>query len=188
MSMSIPSSGSAQAPLRVGDRLPALKGHFLTGRAAVLPEAASGHVALVAMGFTYQSRFRVEAWGAWYRATMGASTDVTFFEVPMIGGLATLARWFIDRGMRDATPVELRDHVITVYGGTGDWKARLSWSPERKDDAYLVVLDREGLVRWLEHGGFDQSRADELQVLLTSLSDGGRTDTDHQPAKRQPRP
>jgi hypothetical protein len=45
---------------------------------------------------------------------------VTFFEVPMIGGLATLGWWFINRGKRSGTPVELHDHVLTVHGGTGD--------------------------------------------------------------------
>ena len=49
-------------PLRVGDRFPALKGQFLTGRDAVLPQASSGQVALVAIGFTYKSRLSVEAW------------------------------------------------------------------------------------------------------------------------------
>src|SRR6187455_2175555 len=136
----------AQHSLRVGDRLPVLTGQFLSGRDAELPRASSGKVALVAMGFTYKSRFPVEAWGAWYRATIGSRPDVTFFEVPMIGGLSTLGRWFIDRGMRRGTPVELHEQVITVYGGTGDWKLRLSHSPEHEDDAYLVVLDRDGVV------------------------------------------
>ena len=37
-----------------------------------------------------------------------SKTDVTLFEVPMIMvGLGTLGRWFIDRGMRKGTPVEL---------------------------------------------------------------------------------
>ena len=89
----------------------------------------------------------------------------------MIGGAATLGRWFIDRGMRNGTPTELHDQVITVYGGTGDWKRRLSYSSEHKDDAYLIVVDREGVVRWLYHGGFDQPRGDELKALLASLAD-----------------
>ena len=100
MSTATLRAAPAQDSLRVGDRFPALKGQFLTGRDAVLPQAASGKVALVAIGFTYKSRFPVEAWADWYRTTIDPRTDVTFFEVPMIGGLATLGRWFIDRGMR----------------------------------------------------------------------------------------
>ena len=169
MSTAALRAGSVQEPLRVGDQLPALKGQFLTGRDAVLPQASSGQVAIVAVGFTYKSRFPVEAWADWYRMTIGSRTGVTFFEVPMIGGLGTLGRWFIDRGMRKGTAVELHDHVITVYGGTGDWKQRLSYSRHHEDDAYVVIIDKKGIVRWLHHGVFDQPVADDLQALLTSL-------------------
>jgi hypothetical protein len=188
MSMATLRAGPAQEPLRVGDRLPMLNGQFLSGRDAELPRASSGKVALVAMGFTYQSRFPVEAWGRWYRATIGSRTDVTFFEVPMIGGLSTLGRWFIDRGMRSGTPAELHEQVMTVYGGTGDWKRRLSYSPEHEDDAYLIVLDGDGIVRWLHHGGFDQARADDLRRFLTSLADRRTPVADRDLADRRSEP
>ena len=171
MSAATLRAAPVQSSLRAADPLPQLKGQFLTGRDAVLPQAASGHVALVAIGFTYQSRFPVEAWADWYRTAIGSRTDVMFFEVPIIGGLAKLGRWFIDRGMRNGTPPALHERVITVYGGTDDWKRRLSYSPQHGDDAYLVVLDREGVVRWLHHGAFEQSRAVELQGVLESLAD-----------------
>lgn len=170
MSMAIIRAGAAEESLRVGDRLPELKGQTLTGRTAVLPQASAGTVTLVAMGFTYSSRYAVEAWADWYRTTIGSKMDVTFFEVPMIGGLATLGRWFIDRGMRNGTPVGLHDQVITVYQGTGEWKKRLSYSADHKDDANLMVIDRAGMLRWLNHGGFDTSWSDELKTLLAQLA------------------
>ena len=52
----------AAVELPLGERLPALKGEFLTGKPAVWPEAASGRVALLTLGFTYDSRLAVEAW------------------------------------------------------------------------------------------------------------------------------
>jgi hypothetical protein len=90
--------------------------------------------------------------------------------------------------MRSGTPVELHDRVITVYGGTGDWKRRLSYSPEHKDDAYLIVLDTSGVVRWLYHGGFDQSQADHLYALLPSLADRGPTAANDRLAPRNVEP
>ncbi len=133
-------ASAAEDSLRVGERMPELKGQTLTGRTAVLP------------------------------------------------GVATLGRWFIDRGMRSGTRVELHDHVITVYGGTSDWKQRLSYATLHEDDAYLIVLDSEGVVRWLHHGVFDQSRTDELKGLLASLA--GRhpvaTGPDHPVQRSEP--
>jgi len=43
-------------------------------------------------------------------------------------------------------------------------------SANHKGDVYLVVLDRDGIVRWLHHGGFDTSWSDELNALLASLA------------------
>jgi hypothetical protein len=170
MSMSIASLHAASeiAPLRAGDALPHLEGEFLTGRAAVLPAASSGKVTFILMGFTYASRFPVETWGEWFRKTAGTRRDVTFFEVPMIGGLAKLGRWFIDSGMRKGTPAALHENVITVYSKAGDWKQRLGVSPANEDDAFLILVDEEGVVRWLFHGKFDDARAEELKSLLES--------------------
>jgi hypothetical protein len=141
--------------LQVGVRLPVLSGDYLSGRKAVLPDAAKDKVALLALGFTYESRHAVEAWTGRFRKDFGKEAAATFYEIPMIGGAGRLGRWFIDRGMRKGTPKELHENVITVYGGTGPWKRRLNFKDP--DAAYLVLLDRTGTVRWLHTGKFDES-------------------------------
>jgi hypothetical protein len=83
---------------------PALKGEFLTGQPAELPDAAAGRVALLALGFTYDSRFAVEERVGRFRREIGNQPLVTFYEIPMIGGMARLGKWFIDSGMRKGTP------------------------------------------------------------------------------------
>ena len=185
MAMGILHARAAQDALRLGDRMPELTGQTLTGRTTSLPQASAGKATLVLMGFTYKSRVAVEAWADWYRATTDPSAAVTFFEVPMIGGMATLGRWFINRGMRGGTPVELHDQVITVYGGTGDWKRRLAYSTRHEDDAYLIVFDGQGVVRWLHHGEFDQVRADQLKGLLASLAGGSPVTAEPNPSDRR---
>ena len=93
-------ASSAIPVLSSGQPMPSLKGEFLTGRRTLLPEAASGRVALLAFGFTYNSRFAVEAWVGRFRKDFGAKPKVTFYEIPMIGRMARLGKWFIDSGMR----------------------------------------------------------------------------------------
>ena len=145
---------AAPDELAVGNPLPALKGEFLTGRDALLPQAASGRVALLLLGFSYNSRFAVEAWAKKFRAQFGTDPRVTFYEVPMIGGLSRLGKWFIDGGMRRGTPKADYEHVITVYGGTEPWKRHVAFrDPEA---AYLILLDKNGRVAWRSAGGLTE--------------------------------
>lgn len=155
--------------LRNGDPLPPLKGEYLTGKSATLPAVGAGKTTLLLLGFTYASRVPVEAWGQWFRDTIGVGPDRILFEVPMIGGLAKMGRWFIDRGMRKGTPAALHENVITVYANAGDWKTRLAVSSRNDKDAFVIVLDRGGLVRWLHHGPFDAARAQELKAVWAEV-------------------
>jgi hypothetical protein len=155
------------AAIEIGETLPPLKGEFLTGRQAILPAAAQGKPALLALGFTYKSRFAVEEWVKNFRAAFDADSRVTFFEVPMLGGMATMGKWFIDSGMRRGTPKADHEHVITVYGGAGDWKKRLRYS--LPDAAYLLLIDKDGKVVWKHAGPFAQPQFAELSARLKSL-------------------
>jgi hypothetical protein len=153
--------------IQLGESMPLLRGEFLTGRQAQLPEAASGRVALLALGFTYNSRFPVEAWIGRFRKDFGTNPQVTFFEIPMIGGIARLGKWFIDSGMRKGTPRSDQENVITVYGGTDSWKQRMGY--QAPDAAYLVLLDKHGVVRWRYSGSFDEEAYKDLHAQMFSL-------------------
>jgi hypothetical protein len=153
--------------LQPGESLPPLNGEFLTGRQAQLPDTASGRIALLALGFTYDSRFPVEAWVGRFRKDFGGNPQVTFFEIPMIGGMARLGKWFIDSGMRKGTPRSDQENVITVYGGTDSWKQRMGY--QSPDAAYLVLLDKHGAVRWRHSGAFDEKAYRDLYAQASAL-------------------
>jgi len=164
------SLSSAASELAVGGSLPELRGEYLSGRKAVLPRDASGQVALLLFGFTYQSRFAVEAWAKRFREEFEKNVRVTFYEIPMIGGMARLGKWFIDSGMRRGTPKADHENVITVYGGTDPWKQRLGVKAE--DSAYLVVLDQKGNVARRHAGQFEEDRYQALAAQVRKLVSG----------------
>lgn len=153
--------------ISIGETLPPLRGEFLTSRQAQLPEAASGRVAFLALGFTYNSRFPVEAWIGRFRKDFGSNPQVTFYEIPMIGGMARLGKWFIDSGMRKGTPRSDQENVITVYGGTDSWKQRMGY--QLPDAAYLVLLDKHGVVCWRHSGAFDDAAYKDLHAQASGL-------------------
>ena len=125
------------------------------------PQAASGRVALLMLGFTYDSRFQVEAWAKRFRQDFGTEPSVTFFEIPMIGGLARMGKWFIDSGMRRGTPKADHENVITVYGGTDAWKQRVGF---RDPQGRVSDIDRSRRPSCLALRG--KSRRGALQGAL----------------------
>ena len=165
------SEAAPAAGLAIGDTLPTLRGEFLSGRPAVLPQASSGRVALLLLGFTYDSRFAVEAWTRRFRQEFDQQPKVTFYEIPMIGGIARLGKWFIDSGMRRGTPKADHENVITVYGGTDSWKQRVSYGDPGA--AYLILIDRNGKVVWRHSGAFDEEQYKSLSSEISNLLTAG---------------
>jgi hypothetical protein len=160
---------TAAAPLAVGDVFPRLEAEFLTGRKAVLPDAAAGKSALILMGFTYDSRHDVEAWVEHMGSELGPNDRVTYFQVPVIGGMGRMAKWFIDSGMRKGTPKALHENVITVYGGADRWKKAMGFTKAHEKSAYLALLGPDGRIQWMYHGGYSE---DAMRALRAAL--GGR--------------
>jgi hypothetical protein len=154
------------APLAPGTPLPALRGQLLSGRPALLPDAAHGRVTLVALGFSRASGHEVEAIGRRFRDAHAGDSLVTCYEVPMMPGYLRPMAGMITGGMRKGTPPPLHDRVMTVWGQAGDWRRRL----EVRDGnaAYLVLIDREGRVRWRSASPLDDAKWSELNAAVTA--------------------
>jgi len=167
LATSVTLSAATAKELAAGELLPPLRGEFLTGREAVLPQAAAGRVALMLLGFTYDSRYQVEPWAEKFRHEFGANSKVTFYEIPMIGGMARMGKWFIDSGMRRGTPKADQENVITVYGGTDPWKQRVGFTDPKS--AYLILLDPQGRVAWRHAGAVDDGSFQALSAEVSRL-------------------
>jgi hypothetical protein len=119
------------------------------------------------LGFSYDSRFSVEPWAKRFRQDFGGEPRVTFYEVPMIGGLATLGKWFIDSGMRRGTPRANQENVITVYGDTDSWKQRVGFKDAKI--AYMILIDQSGKVVWRHAGNLDEEPYHALSSQVVKL-------------------
>jgi len=150
-----------------GTSLPELNGDYLTKEEAQLPADAKGKIALLALGFTYDSRHSVEDWSKRFRERFKGDRQVTFYEIPIMSGMAKLGRPFIDSGMRKGTPAELHRNVITVYSAAKLWKQYVGY--EGGDEAYLLLLDPAGKVVWSHHGHFEASEFAELTQAVRAL-------------------
>jgi len=153
--------------LTPGQPMPTLKGEFLSGKKAVLPDAGKGKVALYLIGFSYDSRYSVEAWAERYKKDLAQNPNMTFFEVPIIAGMGMLGKPFIDSGMRRGTPRKFHENVLTVYGGAGSM--RKAFSAKNDKNAVIVLCDREGLAQWFWEGAMDEAKYMEMKAVADRL-------------------
>lgn len=160
---------ASEPMLAIGAALPPLKGTDLAGREVVLPAAAHGRVGILMFGFSYGSRTAVESWAHHVQGRWAADPRVAWYQLPMVGGLARLAKPFITGGMRKETPEAYRGNSVVVFGGTGPWKERLGVDDDRA--AYLVVTDRNGRVQWRHAGDFGPAGAEALDRAVADLLD-----------------
>ncbi len=151
---------AAAAGLLVGKTMPSVGGRTLSGRKVAIPWDASGKVAFLAMGFSYEARFDVEDWGRAFEETFGKDPDVDFYEVAMIDWPLRLLGRAIDEGMRRGSPAESHDHVLTVYASQKSLREALK-APS-SSDTWVYLLDTRGQVLFQCGGAFDAERFQEL--------------------------
>ena len=157
----------AAKALAPGDPLPPIRGELLSGKTAELPAAARGHVALLALGFAHASNHAVEAWTKRFRQEFGRDPDVTAYQIPVVGGMGKLGKPFMMRGMRKDTPKADYDRFMVVFKDADEWKDRVHY--KEPNDAYLILIDSQGIVRWLGSGSTDERQYGELQEATKKL-------------------
>ena len=162
--MLVVASARAQAP----QPLPHIEGENLAGHKVVLPDDASGKVAVLVLGFTKASKGPTGAWAAKILAEFGSRSGFELYQLPVLEDVPRFIRGMVISSMRKGVKVEMRDHFVPILEGEAGLKKLVGY--KEPDDAYLVVLNpADQIVRQL-HGAFSASAYEglrgELQMML----------------------
>jgi hypothetical protein len=130
--------------LQAQQNLPVIDGETLSGKKLSLPAAAGGQPALLIVGFTHGSQAQTKAWSVRVHDRFPAWSIAVLEDVPrLVRGMAT-------HGIKSGTPKDQYDRFLLVYHGERQLKEAAGF--DRPDDAYLLVVDGAGVVRWRYHG------------------------------------
>ena len=157
----------AVSALAAPTKLPRIKAQTLSGKHAVLPDDASGRVALLVFGFTHSSRTATLAWTKKVGEEFAKDQEFALYDVAVVQDIPRLFRGLAERGMRSNVPAAQHDRFLLLRSDEQAWKKFVGY--QQPADAYLVLLDRSGEVRDQWHGPFsiskDQKLAEEAQQL-----------------------
>ena len=147
--------------------IPAAHGTTLTGTTVALPAALKGKVGVLVLGFSHASQGEVASWGRLLDANYGKSNDVAYFELPMIGGAPKMLRGMIVKKMGSAVPGAEKQHYIPLVEGEPAWRAAAHY--DEPDDAYVMLVDDEGLILWQTEGEATDAAWGELKRRLAKV-------------------
>jgi hypothetical protein len=143
-----------------GEMLPRLEGRSLSGKQIVLPDDAYGKIALLVIGFTKKSSQANRAWGQRFKKDFGNDGYVVY-PVAVLEDVPEFIRGLVTSGIRRGVPPEDQVYFLTLFHGEADLKRFVAFSAP--DEAYLLLLDARGEVRWRGHGLF---REQDYAILV----------------------
>jgi len=125
-------------------QLPRIEGKNLADAPITLPEAAAGHPAILVLGFTHASQHQTKAWAA--KLTPLYPT----WSIAVLQDMPRLVRPMATHSMKNDVPADQRARFLLVFKGEKELKQAAGF--QTPDDAYLLIIDKSGVVRWRFHG------------------------------------
>lgn len=147
--------------------LPRLQEENLAGQQVVLPDAAAGKVAVLVFGFSRGSQTTTGAWTKQIRTDYAKSAGFELYQLPVLEEAPRLIRGMITSGMRKGVPEDQRPYFVPVMHNEAELKKLVGY--KEPDDAYVVVLDRNGTIAFQTHGATPGPDYPQLRIKLDSL-------------------
>lgn len=146
-------------------RFPALSGKDLHGVSQALPEALSGTVSILVVGFSKGSGKACQAWEDRIWADWGANTRVALKTLIELEGAPSFIVPFIVRGIKKGKSAERFGSVLVLRDGRQSLAELAGYAAAAADAAYILLLDKSATVVWKGHG----SDLDDYTVLRQKM-------------------
>jgi hypothetical protein len=166
--------GLAGAQVQVGElRIPPFQGTSFADQPVKLPEDLRGKIAVLVVGFTHGSQNAVGGWGKRLAADYRDSPGVVYYEMPVLAGAPRIMLGMIVGKIKGSLPDPVKPHFVPILENQAGWQAVANY--KSGDDAYVIVVDGQGVVRWQTH----EAVSDAAYAQLRQQVDGARTGVTH---------
>jgi hypothetical protein len=148
-------------------QFPRLQEENLAGQKVDLPDAAAGKVAVLVFGFSRASQTPTGAWTKQVRTDFGKSPGFVLYQLPVLEEAPGFIRGMIVSGMKKGVAEDLRANFVPVMHHEAELKKLVGY--KEPDDAYVVVLDRDGAIAFQTHGATPGPDYAQLRSKADSL-------------------
>ena len=150
-----------------GRPFPSVVGESLEKKTVRIPEDLTGQPTVLLVGYLQKTQFDIDRW---ILGLLQLETPVKIVEVATIAGMMPqMLQGFINGGMRKGIPDEDWKNVVTVYGDAN--KIIEALGNEAPQNAYVVLIDKTGLIQKIYNRGYSANYVKELDQLIRSLNE-----------------
>jgi hypothetical protein len=148
-------------------RIPVLQATSFTDQTVKLPEALRGKVGVLVVGFTRGSQDAITGWGRRLGADYHDSASVAYFEMPVLAAVPRMLRGMVMGRIKGEVPDRARAHFVPIVENEAGWRAVANY--KSGDDACILLVDEQGVVRWQTHARASDDAYADLKRRIQAL-------------------
>lgn len=147
--------------------MPKIQGENLAAHTVVLPEAVAGKIAILIFGFTKASKVPTSVWADKVQLDIGSRPDLELYQLPVLEDVPRLFRSMVISGINKGVAENKRDHFVPILQGEAELKKLVRY--KEPDDAYLIILGRDGNIVQQLHGVPNDANFSQVKSVIYSL-------------------
>ena len=143
----------------LAQQFPSIEGQNLREHRVKLPD---GKPSVVVMGFTHGSQTQTKAW------TQRIGTQLPLYSIAVLEDVPRLVRGMASHGIKSGVPENQRERFLLVYHNEKELKEAAGFSTP--DDAYVLLVDSTGAIRWKLHGPVTDAAMEQLKFEFAKIA------------------
>jgi hypothetical protein len=150
--------------------MPQVRGVSFAEEAVNLPEMLRGKVGVLVVGFSRGSREAVTGWGKRLAADYRESPTVVYYEMPVLASVPRILRGFVVGKIKGSVSERERARFVPLMENEAAWRAVAHY--KSGDDAYILLVDEQGVVQWQMQGPATDAAFGALKQQIEKLRAG----------------
>ncbi|HEY6412574.1 MAG TPA: hypothetical protein VIX42_02735 [Edaphobacter sp.] len=148
-------------------RIPMTHGTTFAGAQVMLPDDLRGRVGVLVLGFSKSSGEMCSGWGRRVAANYRETHEVMYYQMPVLASVPKLIRSMVVKSIRSSVPETEQTHFLPVFSDEAEWRKIARYA--NVDDAYVLVVDGDGRVRWQASGKATDAEFAALKEQVDAL-------------------
>jgi hypothetical protein len=149
------------------DEMPHVAGQTLANKQIDFPSACAGFVCIIVIGFSHGSQPQAKAWTDRANTEFHNDRNVAIYSMAVLEDAPRLVRGMAVQGIKSGVPDGQHDRFAIVYQGEATLKRVAGF--RKTDDAYILLLDRTGNIKWATSGPVTDTLFADLKNYVSSM-------------------